>query len=234
MTGIPPTAEIGRATTIDPMRPAVPSIELIGVTKAHAEAPPVLVDLDLVVGGGEIVAVAGRSGSGKTTLLSLIAGWERAQSGSVLVLGRPHPEHLPWSDLAIVPQSLGMLDELTVAENIASPQRLSGAPRSDAGAVVIERLGLSRCANRYPSEVSLGEQQRAAVARAVVLAPAVLIADEPIAHQNTGWAREMMSLLADLARSGTAVLLATHNEIAFESAQRILHLRAGQLTAAAP
>ncbi len=94
---------------------------------------------------------------------------------------------------------------------------------------MIDRLGLDRCANRYPSEVSLGEQQRAALARAAVLGPAVLIADEPIAHQNTGWAREMMSLLVDLSTAGTAILLATHNEIAFESAQRILHLRAGQL-----
>jgi putative ABC transport system ATP-binding protein len=226
-----------------------PAIELIGVSKAHGDAPPVLVGLDLAVGAGEIVAVAGRSGSGKTTLLSLIAGWEHAQQGSVHVLGRPQPEDLPWRDLAIVPQSLGMLDELTLAENIASPQRLArvrasgsraaAAPSraTDAAAVtaVIQRLGLDRCANRYPSEVSLGEQQRAALARATVMGPAVLIADEPIAHQNTGWAREMMRLLVDLSAAGTAILLATHNEIAFESARRILHLRTGQLvTAGAP
>jgi putative ABC transport system ATP-binding protein len=144
---------------------------------------------------------------------------------------------LSWSDLAIVPQSLGMLDELTLAENIASPQRLArgkaaGGSTSDSVGSMIDRLGLDRCANRSPSEVSLGEQQRAALARAAVLGPAVLIADEPIAHQNSGWAREMMSVLVDLSTTGTAILLATHNEIAFESAQRILHLRAGRLVAA--
>ena len=133
--------------------------------------------------------------------------------------------------MAILPQSLGMLDELTLAENIASPFRFSGAADPAAVGAIIDRLGLDRCANRYPSEVSLGEQQRAALARAAVAGPSVLIADEPIAHQNSGWAREMMRLLVDLASGGTAILLATHNEIAFESADRILHLRGGNLTA---
>jgi putative ABC transport system ATP-binding protein len=134
--------------------------------------------------------------------------------------------------MSIVPQSLGMLEELTLVENISSPHRFSGTSDPDAVAAVIQRLGLDRCANRYPSEVSLGEQQRAALARAVVAGPAVLIADEPIAHQNTGWAREMMRLLVEIAGAGSAILLATHNEIAFESADRILHLRGGRLVAA--
>jgi putative ABC transport system ATP-binding protein len=214
------------------------AIELTGVVKAHGSAPAVLDGLDLSVAAGEIVAVSGRSGSGKTTMLSLIAGWEQAGAGTVLVLGRPEPRERSWREMAIVPQSLGMLDELTLAENIASPSRFAGAspddrPGNDARShgvdALIERLGLGRCANRYPSEVSLGEQQRAALARAVVLRPAVLIADEPIAHQNSGWAREMMRLLVDLSSVGTATLLATHNEIAFESADRILALRGGRL-----
>ena len=208
------------------------AIELTGVTKAHGDAPPVLVGLDLAVQPGEIVAVAGRSGSGKTTLLSLIAGWETTPDGTVLVLGDASPLELSWKQMAIVPQSLGMLEELTLVENISSPHRFSGTSDPDAVAAVIQRLGLERCANRYPSEVSLGEQQRAALARAVVAGPSVLIADEPIAHQNTGWAREMMRLLVEIAGAGSAILLATHNEIAFESADRILHLRGGRLVAA--
>ena len=190
---------------------------------------PVLTVVDLDVAAGEVVAVAGRSGSGKTTFLTIVAGLEDPDAGTVEVLGIPAAAPHPWSDVALLPQSLGLLDELTVEENIALPCRLSGEdPALDLGHL-LERLGLSRLVRRFPSEISLGEQQRTALARATIVQPRVLLADEPISHQNHEWAEVMMQIVAEGAAAGTACLLATHNELAFAHARRVLELRDGQL-----
>jgi putative ABC transport system ATP-binding protein len=207
-------------------------LELRGVAKSFADAAgsrPVLRDVDLAVAAGEIVAVAGRSGSGKTTLLTIVAGLEPADAGTVAVLGAGSPDGRPWTDLAILPQSLGLLDELTVAENIRLPGRLGEVPEPDDADDLMTRLGVDHLAERFPDEISLGEQQRVALARAAIVRPRLLLADEPISHQNQGWAEGMMTFLEVLAGAGTACLLATHNEIAFESASRVLELRDGQL-----
>jgi putative ABC transport system ATP-binding protein len=225
---------------------AAPVLVLDGVEKAFATPAgprPVLLGVDLAVAAGEVVAMAGRSGSGKTTLLTIVAGWERPDAGRVALFGggRP-PDRLPWADLAILPQSLGLLDELTVAENVTLPLRL-GAVRpgeadgtdhaadhdADGPDALLRRLGVDHLADRYPTEVSLGERQRAALARAAVLRPRLLLADEPIAHQNHAWAEAMTSLLRDLADGGSACLLATHNPLAFAVADRVVRLDAGRL-----
>lgn len=208
-------------------------IDLQGVAKAFegAGAPrPVLDGLDLSVGPGEIVAVAGRSGSGKTTLLTLVAGLEEPDAGRVTVLGSTvRPAERSWSELAILPQSLGLLGELTVAENITLPLRLGEVPGATDPLELMDRLGIDELADRYPNEISLGEQQRAALARAAVVRPRLLLADEPISHQNQAWAAAMMFLLQLLSDAGTTCLLATHNEAAFEVAHRVLELRGGRL-----
>jgi ABC-type lipoprotein export system ATPase subunit len=207
-------------------------VELTGVDKSFPGPTgprPVLTGVDLAVAGGEIVAMAGRSGSGKTTLLTIVAGWERPDAGRVVVLGGDATPDRTWSDLAILPQSLGLLDELTLRENITFPLRLDGATRPADPDDLMLRLGIDHLADRFPTEVSLGEQQRAALARAAVVGPSVLVADEPIAHQNRGWAEGMMLVVADLASRGSACLLATHNEIAFDTADRVLELRDGTL-----
>lgn len=208
-------------------------LELAGVVKSFTDPAgtrPVLTGVDLSVSRGEIVAVVGRSGSGKTTLLTLIAGLEEPDGGSVRLLdGRTPASALGWSDLAILPQSLGLLDELTIVENITLPLRLADVPRpADAGDLMVH-LGIDHLGARFPTEVSLGEQQRAALARAAVVRPRLLLADEPISHQNQAWAKAMMVLLESLADTGTTCLLATHNEIAFEASSRILELRDGRL-----
>lgn len=210
-----------------------PVLQLRSVSKSFtgpAGPRSLLTGLDLRVDRGEIVAVAGRSGSGKTTLLTLIAGLEAPDSGSIRLLGGELPATIPWTDVAIVPQSLGLLDELTVAENVGLPLRLGKVP-GDGGHAddLMEVLGLGRLADRFPNEISLGEQQRAALARAVIVRPRVLLADEPISHQNDAWARTMLLLLDDLTDWGTACLLATHNEVAFRTAHRVLDLRDGRL-----
>ena len=211
-------------------------VQLRNVHKAFA-APggrrAVLTGLDLAVAPGEIVVVAGRSGSGKTTLLTLVAGWEQPDQGSVMVLDASVPaDQRPWGDVAIVPQSLGLLEELTVAENVGLPLRLAPGTAGAAAepADLLDQLGLAHLAGRLPGEISLGEQQRVALARAAVVRPRLLLADEPISHQNEAWARTCMTVLGALAAGGTGCLLATHNEVAFEVAQRVLELRAGLLS----
>jgi putative ABC transport system ATP-binding protein len=208
-------------------------VELRGVDKAFpGPAGPrrVLTGLDLRVGDGEIVAVAGRSGSGKTTVLTLVAGLESPDAGDVRVIDDAvAPSERPWVDVAILPQSLGLLGELTVAENIALPLRLGDIPGATDVGELMERLGIDHLAQRFTNEISLGEQQRTALARAAVVRPRVLLADEPISHQNQAWASGMMHLVELLASTGTTCLLATHNAIAFESAHRVLELRDGRL-----
>ena len=203
-------------------------VELAFQTEGREHA--VLTGVDLEVAPGEVVAVAGRSGSGKTTLLTIIAGLEAPDAGAVQVLGLPAMAPHPWSDVALLPQSLGLLDELTVEENVALPARLSSEPPALDLTELLERLGLSHLVHRFPTEISLGEQQRTALARATIVQPKVLLADEPISHQNHEWAAVMMQVLAEAAEAGATCLLATHNELAFAHAHRVLELRDGRLT----
>jgi putative ABC transport system ATP-binding protein len=219
-------------------RPAVApdgaaAIALDGLWKsfpAAGGARQVLAGVDLHVRSGEIVALAGRSGSGKTTVLTIVAGWEAPDAGAVAVLGgATPPAELTWSQLAVLPQSLGMLDELTVAENVGLPLRLAndGGP-ADPGEIM-DRLGVGHLGDRYPSEVSLGEQQRAALARAAVGRPRVLLADEPTMHQNREWSEAVMATLADLAARGTACVVATHDAVALAAADRVVEMHEGRL-----
>jgi putative ABC transport system ATP-binding protein len=211
---------------------SAPVVRLTGVHKAYGRGPtavPVLRGVELRVPSGEIVAVAGRSGSGKTTLLTLVAGFEEPDAGQVEVDGQPPGGGPPWSTLAIVPQSLGLVDELTVVENVSLAGRLAGTAASDRVEELLEQVGVGHLRDRFPDEISLGEQQRVAVARAAAVQPRVLLADEPISHQNEGWARTVMLVLERLADAGTACVLATHNPVAFESTHRVLELHEGRL-----
>ena len=190
--------------------------------------------LSLTLWRGELVGLVGPSGSGKTTLLNLMAGWEKPDAGDLVWLsgqGDSSPDRLSWSDLALVPQTLGLLDELSVGENIELPLRLGsrpsvGATRTDE---LLDGLGLSQLQERMPSEVSLGEQQRAAVARALVGAPRLLLADEPTGHQDADWATGVFRVLRASCDRGTTCLVATHNEEVFKFFDRILTMADGRL-----
>jgi putative ABC transport system ATP-binding protein len=185
--------------------------------------------VDLDVSAGELVAIAGRSGSGKTSLLLALAGLLPSTGGDVRVLGAPASPSTPWHDVALLPQSLGLVDELTIEENILLPLRLGDRPPATDPDELVDLLGLSDLRSRHPDEVSLGQQQRAAVARAVVVGPRVLLADEPISHQDEGWADQTMAVLARSRDASTACVVATHNAVAYAHADRVLELDAGRL-----
>lgn len=208
-------------------------LALTGIGKSFvtpAGSQSVLDGVDLTVAAGEVIAIAGRSGSGKTTLLTIITGWEQPDVGSVeFGRGEPSAAGRGWHELSILPQSLGLLDELSVVENVTLPLRLAPDLPGDDPAELMARLGVAHLAERYPSECSLGEQQRTALARAAVVRPQLLVADEPISHQNQEWAEAMVRLVGELAAEGTGCVLATHNDIAFAGANRVLDLHGGRL-----
>jgi ABC-type lipoprotein export system ATPase subunit len=195
--------------------------------------------VDLTVAGGELVALVGPSGSGKSTLLALLCGWETADSGTLAYGGaladRP-PSTLGWPELALVPQALGLVPDLSLADNVLLPARLRGGltDAADRADRLLADFGIDHLADRYPHQASLGEQQRVAVARALLLRPAVLLADEPTAHQDRANADALLDALRAQAREGSAVLVATHDEIAWSRADRVLSMRDGRLRVGAP
>jgi putative ABC transport system ATP-binding protein len=186
---------------------------------------------------GQLVALLGPSGSGKTTLLSVLAGWEDPDRGEICWLGQPLPDpsSLGWGAMAIVPQTLGMVEELSIRENVELPFRLgrrdaSGAPERSARVNgLLDDLGLTGLASRLPGEVSLGEQQRGALARALVLEPRLLMADEPTGHQDVDWTRGVLRVLEAASSDGIACLIATHHRALVHYADRVLSISDGRL-----
>jgi putative ABC transport system ATP-binding protein len=180
---------------------------------------------------GELVGLVGRSGSGKTTLLNVIAGWERPTSGTVQWRENVDPSSPSWSAVAAVPQKLGLMEELTVEENIGYPARLGGVldERSDAIEDLIGVLRIGELRSRYPREASVGEQQRTAIARALSIPTSVLLADEPTAHQDTASVGRVFSALRRAAGAGTAVIVATHNPEVVRHLDRVLTMADGRL-----
>lgn len=183
------------------------------------------------VAPGEVVALLGRSGSGKTTLLNCLLGWERPDSGSVSVPGTASLDAASWSTVAVVPQRFGLLDELSLADNVALPARLAGLPAPrDAALETLEVLRLGHLADRMPEEVSLGEQQRTALARALVVRPAFLVADEPTARLDEDLSIHVLATLRDVyAAAGTGVLIASHDPVVVAHADRVVRLGDGQV-----
>ena len=209
-----------------------PVVELRSVSKTYRGGGmdvSALRDVSFTLREGDLAVLIGRSGSGKTTLLSVAAGWERPDAGDILWHGNsPVPTSVDWARLAIVPQGLGLLDEFTLRENVEYPLRFSTGER-DAVDGLLSRLGLEKVADRYPRQTSLGEQQRAAVARALVLRPPVVLLDEPTSHLDTARARTVFEELIGAARRGTACLIATHAPELVAHATRVIVMRDGRL-----
>jgi ABC-type lipoprotein export system ATPase subunit len=204
-------------------------VRLTDVTKRHHRGRETVTAVDhvsLELPAGSMIALVGPSGSGKTTLLNLIVGGDVPDEG---VVDGP-PDRADWSRLAIVPQTLGLLPELTMGENIRFPLRL-GAPVATDPGEVMELLGIGALADRPPEETSLGEQQRAAVARALVTSPALLVADEPTSHQDEANTDRVTAALAEVAATGSCVFVATHDSRMLDRCDLVLRMRDGLVTA---
>ena len=205
-------------------------IKVIGVTRrfeSRAETVVALNDVSFGIASGESVGLVGPSGSGKSTLLHLLVGWDTPDLGRIR---RRRGLTTNWSSVSTIPQDLGLLPELTARENVALALRLGGGTGHSPSAV-LDELEMGDLGDRRPHELSLGEQQRVAVARAVVGTPDLVVADEPTAHQDEARADAVLSVLVRVARSGGAVLVATHDERLLDRVDRVLQLVDGRLAA---
>jgi ABC-type lipoprotein export system ATPase subunit len=217
-----------------------PILQVHGVSKRYGQRT-VLDDVSFSVAPGERVALTGPSGSGKTTLLNCLGGVDRPDSGEVR-LGEQTINHLDSEALAdlrrrrvgTVFQFFHLLPTLTAAENIELPLQLNGVSareRTERVNTLLEQVGLGGRGDAFPAQLSGGEQQRVAVARALVHAPAVLLADEPTGNLDSANGAIILELLRTLSdRAHTALVLVTHSEEAAAICHRTLHLRDGRMT----
>jgi ABC-type lipoprotein export system ATPase subunit len=220
-------------------RVGAPLLEVRALAKTFHRGPELVHAVratTFTIGAGEVVGLIGPSGSGKTTLLNVLSGWERPDEGTLLFRGKEiaSPASLPWSAVTVVPQDLAMIEELSVFENVTLPLRLAAAGDDAyvAATALLEELGLGELSPRLPAEASLGEQQRAALARAIVGKPGLILADEPTGHQDEGWTKGVMSVIRDAAAAGAACLVATHNLEAMTYLDRLFSIRDGELAEA--
>jgi ABC-type lipoprotein export system ATPase subunit len=220
------------------------AISVHGLVKTFGEgrtARRILDGADLEVAAGEVVAVLGRSGSGKSTLLHLLGGLDRADAGEIELGGERVTgaserslSTLRRRHVGFVFQFFHLLPELTGEANVLLAGRVRGAHPDAArrGRELIDRLGLRPVAGSLPAQLSGGEQQRFAVARALVNDPAVLLADEPTGNLDVDAGAEVLRLLRAAADDGRAIVLVTHEAAAADIADRVLRLEAGRLVPA--
>ncbi|GAA3404258.1 ABC transporter ATP-binding protein [Paenibacillus hodogayensis] len=208
--------------------------------KGRERIIPVLHQIDMRVEQGEIVAIVGRSGSGKSTLLNLISGYIRPTLGEIRIAGRTVTKlsEGQWADFRLghfgfMFQSFQLIPSMTAFENVELPLVLKGidlAVRKKRVDVLLERVGLSDCASHYPGELSGGQQQRVSVARALVLQPPIVLADEPTGSLDSDNERQLLTLIRELNReNGITFLMITHDEQVAEVAHRTVLLQDGRI-----
>jgi len=220
-------------------------IEFSAVHKRYPGGYEALKNVSLTVAAGELVFLLGHSGAGKSTLLKLIPLIERVNSGSVIVNGqnvskmRPHAVPFLRRNIGQIFQDQKLLYDRSVFDNVMLPLNVTGVhPRDGArrARAALDKVGLLNREKSNPIALSGGEQQRLAIARAIVNRPSILIADEPTANLDAGYAAEIMDLFAAFNQVGVTILIATHdnNAVARAGAKvktRSVELKAGELTA---
>jgi ABC-type lipoprotein export system ATPase subunit len=216
----------------------------VGLTKTVGSGRArrrVLEDVSLTVGADEIVAVLGRSGSGKSTLLNLLGGLDQPDAGTIEIAGERLTGHgeralsrMRLRHIGFVFQQFQLIEECSGLENVLLPTRLPGAPAGGARRArsLIAELGLEQVAGHLPHELSGGEQQRFALARALVNDPELVLADEPTGSLDSENGAAVLTLLRGLG--GRAVVMVTHEPDAAAVADRVLHLDDGSLRDPAP
>jgi len=214
-------------------------IRFDGVTKSYLTGIDALAHITLDIERGEFVFLVGASGSGKTTFLKLLLREETPDSGSIWVagrdIGRLSPARIPYlrRNIGCVFQDFRLLPNKTVAENVAFALEVIGRPRGvikTQVTQVLDLVGLGQKMDRRPHELSGGEQQRVAIARAFVNRPLVLLADEPTGNLDPATSSGLMKLLERINKTGTTVLMATHDVgIVDEMRRRVVQLEHGHL-----
>lgn len=196
-------------------------IKISNISKAYAGRSKILDDLSLHITPGEFVSIVGQSGAGKTTLVKVLIGEERVDSGQVIIgdwdITKITKREVPFlrRQIGVIFQDFKLLPKKTLQENVAFALEVCGSPVSKIKKIVpsvLKIVGLEDKANRYPREVSGGEQQRAVIARALVHQPKILLADEPTGNLDAINAEEIINLLLRINKFGTTVILVTHNK----------------------
>ncbi|MDR1616106.1 MAG: ABC transporter ATP-binding protein [Syntrophomonadaceae bacterium] len=193
--------------------------------------------VSLTIDEGEFICVAGRSGSGKSTLLNILAGLLTPASGSIVFEGREYSgmndgelSELRRTRLGYIMQGHGVLPNFTVLQNVILPYVL---PKHDDSLIekalsILEQVGIRPLASRYPSGLSGGELRRVTIARALLMSPRLLIADEPTGDLDEETASEIMRLFAAIVKNGAAILMVTHDTDAINYADRVYTMKAGR------
>jgi lipoprotein-releasing system ATP-binding protein len=228
----------------DALPDAVPVLEAVDLVKEYTGGDGarlrILDGASLTIHRGEMVAIIGESGAGKSTLLHILGMLDRPSSGEVRIAGRPVQSASDTTLAEVRNRSVGfvfqfhhLLREFTALENVLMPLLISGSEPAqvhDRGMALLESVGLASRASHLPSELSGGEQQRVAVARALAPNPALLLADEPSGNLDRGNAERLHELFATLASThGVGVVVVTHNRALAARAGRVLLLDGGRV-----
>ena len=214
-------------------------IRKVYTTRLGGNSVEALRNVNLSVDEGEYVAIMGESGSGKTTLLNILAALDKPTSGRVLLEGRDFSKleeseaaEFRRDNLGFVFQEFNLLDNFTLEDNIYLPLVLSGMKHEEMNRrlmPIADILGITGLLKKYPYEVSGGQKQRAAVARALVTEPSLILADEPTGALDSKSSDELLRLFGEINRTGQTILMVTHSVKAASHASRVLFIKDGQV-----
>lgn len=240
----PVALEQNRDSTVNPSDSTGPFVQLTALSRVFrtkSTSVPALTDVTISIEKGQRVALLGRSGSGKSTLLNLLAGLDQPTSGQICVdaadISHYDSDALAayrLSTVGIVFQAFNLIPTLTALQNVELPFAFAGVPRSkrsEPALLALDAFGLKERASHLPSELSGGEQQRVAVARALVNKPSLILADEPTGNLDSKTAVEIIQHIAEYSSANqTTVVLVTHDEeLATDFADRTIRLKDGKV-----